>query len=78
MTKAYVSLDEKFGNQDYGYLWWLPHRTNDVIAAIGDGGNVIYINKKENVVVAVTGYFKPLVFDRVEFIEKNVLEALIK
>ena len=78
MTKTYVSLDEKFGNQDYGYLWWLPHRTNDVIAAIGDGGNVIYINKKENVVVAVTGYFKPLVFDRVEFIEKNVLEALIK
>jgi len=78
MTKSYVSLDYKYGNQDYGYLWWLPHRTSDVIAAIGDGGNVIYINKKYNIVVAVTGYFKPLVFDRVEFIEKNVVEALIK
>ena len=78
MVKSYVSLDFKFGNQDYGYLWWLPHRESDVIAAIGDGGNVIYINKNHNIVVSVTGYFKPMIFDRVEFIEKNVVEALIK
>ena len=78
MSTSYVSLDYKFGNQDYGYLWWLPHRNSDVIAAIGDGGNVIYINKKHNIVVTVTGYFKPMVFDRVEFIEKNVVEVLIK
>ena len=76
MTKSYVSLGENYGNQDYGYLWWLPHRTDDVIAAIGDGGNVIYVNRKENVVISVTGYFKPLVFDRIEFIEKNVLSAM--
>ena len=78
MTLSYVSLDYKFGNQDYGYLWWLPYRSEDVIAAIGDGGNIIYINKKHNIVVAVTGYFKPMVFDRVEYIEKNIVEALIK
>ena len=76
MTKSYVSLDYKFGNQDYGYLWWLPHRNEEVIAAIGDGGNVIYINRKYNIVVAVTGYFKPMVFDRIEYIEKNIVEAL--
>lgn len=45
-------------------IWWLLHKTEEVIAAIGDGGKVIYINKKCNIVVAVTGYFKPLVFDR--------------
>ncbi|MBE6143596.1 MAG: serine hydrolase [Erysipelotrichaceae bacterium] len=78
MTQSYISLDYKFGNQDYGYLWWIPHRSSDVIGAIGDGGNVIYINKKYNIVVTVTGYFKPMVFDRVEYIEKNILEALIK
>ena len=78
MTQSYVSLDYKYGNQDYGYLWWLPHRNSEVIAAIGDGGNIIYINKKYNIVVAVTGYFKPLVFDRVEYIEKNIVSALIK
>ena len=76
MTKSYVSLDYKFGNQDYGYLWWLPNRSSDVVAAIGDGGNVIYVNKKHNIVVAVTGYFKPMVFDRIEYIEKNIVEAL--
>ena len=78
MTKSYVSLDYKFGNQDYGYLWWLPHRNEEVIAAIGDGGNVIYINRKYNVVVSVTGYFKPMVFDRIEYIEKNIVESLIR
>ncbi|HHX70136.1 MAG TPA: serine hydrolase [Gallicola sp.] len=78
MTQSYVSLDYKFGNQDYGYLWWLPHRNEEVIAAIGDGGNVIYINRKYNIVVAVTGYFKPMIFDRIEYIEKNIVESLIK
>ena len=78
MTKSYVSTDEKFGNQDYGFLWWLPHRTEDVIAAIGDGGNIIYIDRKNQIVVAITAYFKPMVFDRVEYIEKNIVEALIE
>ena len=47
MTKSYVSLDYKFGNQDYGYLWWLPHRNQEVIAAIGDGANGVrkYLDK---------------------------------
>ena len=78
MTKSYISADEKFGNQDYGFLWWLPHRTKDVIAAIGDGGNIIYVDRKNQIVVAITAHFKPMVFDRVEYIEKNVVEALAK
>ncbi len=76
MSKSYVSLGERFGNQDYGFLWWLPHRNSECIAAIGDGGNVIYINKKKKIVVAVTGYFKPLVFDRIEYIERNIVDVL--
>ena len=74
--KSYVSLDYKFGNQDYGYLWWLPHRTSDVIAAIGDGGNVIYVNYNKNIVVAITGYFKPMIFDRIKYIEENIVKAI--
>jgi len=77
-TKSYVSLGEKFGNQDYGFLWWLPHRDENVVAAIGDGGNVIYINKEQNIVVGVTGYFKPLVFDRIKYIEENVVSSLLE
>ena len=76
MTQSYISTDEKFGNQDYGFLWWLPHRTSDVIAAIGDGGNIIYINRKKHIVVAITAYFKPMVFDRVEYIEKNIVDII--
>ena len=45
VTKSYISTDEKFGNQDYVFLWWLPHRTSEVIAAIGDGGNIIYVEQ---------------------------------
>ena len=77
MTKSYVSTDEHFGHQDYGFLWWLPHRTNDVIAAIGDGGNILYIDRKNQIVAAITGHFKPMIFDRVEYIEKNIVESLI-
>lgn len=76
MGKSYISLDFKFGNQDYGYMWWLPHRTSNVIAAIGDGGNVIYVNYDKNIVVAVTGYFKPMVFDRIKYIEENIVKAI--
>ena len=63
-------------------MWWLPHRTREVIAAIGDGIHpgilIIYIDRKKQIVVAITAHFKPMVFDRVEYIEKNIVEALIK
>ena len=78
MTKSYVCIDEKFGNQDYGFLWWLPHRTEEVIAAIGDGGNIIYIDRKNQIVAAITAHCKAMVFDRVEYIEKNIVEELIE
>jgi len=76
MTTSYQKLGDQYGNQSYGFLWWLPHQDQDVFAAIGDGGNVIYVNKKKNVSVGVTATFKPRVFDRVEFIEKVVLPLL--
>ena len=33
------------------------------------------INIKQ-IVAAITAHFKPMVFDRVEYIEKNIVEAL--
>ncbi len=73
MTSPHQKLGERFGNMNYGYLWYRPFDDRDVIAAIGDGGNVIYVNKDEGITVGVTGTFKPRIFDRVEFIEKCVL-----
>lgn len=33
-----------FRGMSYGYLWWIIHPETGVYAAIGDSGNVIYIN----------------------------------
>ena len=66
MTAPRISLGERFGNMHY----------RETIAAIGDGGNVIYVNPENKISVGVTGTFKPRVFDRVAFIEKNILPLL--
>ena len=73
MTSPIIELGEDFGNMCYGYLWYRPDKSEPIFAAIGDGGNVVYVNKAKNISVGVTGTFRPRIFDRVEFIEKNVL-----
>ena len=73
MLTPYQQLGERFGNMYYGYLWYKPFEDREVYAAIGDCGNIIYVNREVNIAVGVTGTFKPMIFDRVEFIEKNVL-----
>jgi len=70
MTSPYQTLGERFGYMSYGFLWWIPHQGKKIFAAIGDGGNVIYVNPEENLTVAVAGTFKPRIFDRVDFIER--------
>ncbi|MBS7008120.1 serine hydrolase domain-containing protein [Anaerostipes sp.] len=56
-------------NLSYGYLWWIHE---DGFAAMGDGGNVIYVNTKKNLVAAIASLFKPRVKDRIEFIKKYI------
>lgn len=65
-----------FRGMDYGYLWWIVHPGQDVYAAIGNSGNVIYVNPGKDIAVGVSSYFKPTVFDRVDFIEDTLLPAL--
>ena len=76
MLTPHIKLGERFGFMNYGYLWYKPYDDKEVYAAIGDSGNIIYINKAENVSVGMTGTFKPRIFDRVDFIEQKVLPAL--
>lgn len=56
----------------YGYLWWIVDGNEHSYAAIGDGGNVIYVNPAKNLVVAIASLFKPYAKDRVEFIKKYI------
>ena len=77
MTTPYIKLGKMFGNMEYGYLWYKPFPEKEVYAAIGDSGNIIYVNKEMKVAVGITGTFKPRIFDRVDFIEKTVLPSVL-
>ncbi|MBR2834494.1 MAG: serine hydrolase [Coriobacteriales bacterium] len=73
MTSPRAVEGDFYRNMQYGYLWWIIHPEKNIYAAIGNSGNVIYVNPPENTVVAVSSYFKPTVFDRVDFIEDTLL-----
>ena len=60
----------------YGYLWWVINPEENSFAAMGDGGNVIYVNPAKRTVVAVASRFKPLVKDRIALI-RTVIEPML-
>ncbi len=72
MTAPRTVEGKHFRGMDYGYLWWIVDRKKGIYAAIGNSGNVIYINPEKKIVVAVASYFKPTIFDRVDFIQKEI------
>ncbi len=76
MTKPHLKLGERLGYMNYGYLWYKPFDDREVYAAIGDSGNIIYVNKEIHVSAGITGTFKPRIFDRVDFIEQKLLPVI--
>lgn len=72
MTAPRYYCSEDFGNMAYGYLWWIIDEKTNTYAAIGDGGNVIYINLNKDTVVAIAATFMPHIFDRVQFIQEQI------
>ena len=71
-TKVRYKCDENFQNMGYGYMWWIIDEKKNIYAAIGNSGNVIYVNPTENIVITVAATFKPTVFDRIQFIQKYI------
>lgn len=59
-------------NLAYGYLWWVIDEKTHTYAAMGDGGNVIYVNTDKKIVVSIASLFKPNVTDRIEMIQEFV------
>lgn len=76
MTAPHLKLGERFGFMNYGYLWYRPFDDREVYAAIGDSGNIIYVNRENGISVGITGTFKPRIFDRVDFIERVFLPVI--
>ena len=65
----------EWGNLGYGYLWWIIDE--DSLAALGDGGNVIYVNKREKLVIALTAQFVPDAMDRIAWIKRELEPMLL-
>lgn len=63
-------------NLSYGYLWWVIDEKEQTYAAIGDGGNVIYVNAHKKMVISIASLFTADVKDRIEFI-KAYVEAVL-
>lgn len=56
----------------YGYLWWIIDKKEASYAAMGDGGNVIYVNPAREIVVSISSFFVPEARDRMELIKKYI------
>lgn len=72
MIKPTYISGEEFRNMAYGYLWWIIDPKKNIYAAIGNSGNVIYVNSNQNIVITVASSFKPTIFDRIDFIQKYI------
>ena len=66
----------RWGELQYGYLWWIIDEEARSFAALGDGGNAIYVNPAKNLVVAIASLFKPTAKDRIKFIKQYVEAGL--
>ena len=63
----------------YGYLWWIiGSEENKCFAAIGDGGNIIYVDTESKLIVAIASQFKPRAKDRIDLIKKHILPQIEK
>ncbi|WP_155591589.1 serine hydrolase domain-containing protein [Lysinibacillus cavernae] len=60
----------RWGELSYGYLWWI---VDDCYAALGDGGNVIFINPNKEMVITIASRFMPRAKDRIELIRKHIM-----
>ena len=56
----------------YGYLWWVLDEAGHSFAALGDGGNTLYVNPAQNIVVAITALFQPRAKDRLTLIKERI------
>lgn len=67
-TKEHI----KWGSLSYGYLWWIIDDKEHIYAAMGDGGNVIYVNTKKKMIVSIASFFMPDAKDRIGLITDRI------
>jgi CubicO group peptidase (beta-lactamase class C family) len=62
----------RWGSLLYGYLWWIIDEKEHIYAAMGDGGNVIYVNTKKKMVISIACLFIPNAEDRIKLIKEYI------
>ncbi|WP_097003079.1 serine hydrolase domain-containing protein [Lacrimispora amygdalina] len=62
----------RWSELSYGYLWWVIDDKKHTYAALGDGGNVIYINTNKKIVVSIASFFMPEAKDRIALIIEHI------
>lgn len=67
-----TSPHSAWNDLSYGYLWWITGAQEHSFAALGDGGNTLYVNPSKNTVVAITALFNPRAKDRIELIKQHI------
>lgn len=70
--KESTTVKSRWENRKYGYLWWVIDEHDQSYAALGDGGNAIYVNPKQEMVVIIAAYFKPRVEDPIKLIKEYI------
>ncbi len=64
----------RWGKLPYGYLWWIIEGEDNICyAAIGDGGNVIFVSPKKKLIIAIASRFMPRAKDRIELIKTHIM-----
>lgn len=64
----------RWGELLYGYLWWIIECEGDsCYAAIGDGGNFIFVNREKSIVVAIASRFAPKYKVQIELITREII-----
>ncbi len=56
----------------YGYLWWIIDAKEGVYAAMGDGGNTIYVNEKKHLIIAIACSYLQGTKDRLKLIRDYI------
>ena len=64
---------DAFMDMTYGYLWWIPDEKHGAVAAVGDGCNILYCNRENALVVAVTGMFRKRHMDITKLLMEDIL-----
>lgn len=78
MFKLRTRALEDLQNMRYGYLWWVLDSEDEIYSAIGNSGNILYIDAKNNLVISIISYFKLMIIDRVGFVEEYLNPFILK